>query len=1623
MSTFPTGNYNGSSSSSSGGTVPPTVQLKAEKGQPGGYPSLDSNGKVPDSQLPSGTGSTLPAPYTFALDSSTGKLQLFNNGVLVSSQDENGTFISTDVTTGVGSFKLGEIHSMSSAGQNVVFVNNDSGIAWFPTWQAVSSDGVNIYEATTRVFEPLQLDTQPYGAVDAVNITGFTALVNAPNNQNTAFFGFKVRAGENYNGPLTFTASLVPSGLEIIKTVFDATSWVAGSDYTLLLDYPLFINAGETVSVNIKKNNHQILQVHSQALSSTDPWAAVTYRHYADKKIFCSGDVVSIIQEIESQVGTSRLDVTKLKNLSQLVSQNFDVSNTTQAPVAAAIQQAIATAISGISSGGGGATTNWDLNDSTHAPTALTIKTALKAPSYDKTNQNQFPTADLIDPVIDQKAAAAALTAVTPTYNTGDTTHAPNAAAIQAQIASQSAAAAAGVITNVYNVADAAHAPTAGAIQPVIDAAVSQATVGRKQLGSWNASTNNPTLTTTPPSSTYQQGDFYEVSTAGTRFGITFAIGDRIVVGVNTSGNLIWFKSALNIGVADNTNLFVAAATGTDGNPGTIALPKKTIAGAYSVVSQPGGISVAIGGYTENITHTKQNITFEGKGANFNNNTQLNGTITTSAARFRMKSFQIVHNTSVGFTWGDTTGSHHFERCAFIGTGVSYTTTTAARGFASIADCDFSGAYAAANIVLPNLAAGVSNTLNIARSNSIRISIGTGWIVTVDDCPSLQVVSNSGMLVFVDGGLLNINGLLASQTALTTLLSDTSVGTDGYYICDFANPSVGSRGDVILKLSIQGVATSVLVHRPFSQAPASLALWNGASYDTIMKRGGAWVAASSGATGGIQNVTMAQRATITAAGTYYNTTVKILETCDGAGNWKPCSPVNLREYNPGSVVNVGIYIIDVGVPASLPSTSVNGAINQGDIFWFDGTNYYLLYTWTNSPSVVYVNQSIYQSGGTLYQTILKSITPLSWYGAPQPTTRDTGITFVRTISATQGPSPANPYILSQGDQTIIVDDSVGPVFLKLQPISWLASSAQIRGYTIIRPGMNVNNNVFLIASTSPQEMFMGIPNGDTQLTIQPASSMRISAVVRSSGGNVWSVDSKDSLLNYGGLEWNTLISSDLTLTKQGGLYTINATSNINITLPISSWGVGSIMFARLDNNPQFKVNLIAPTSPSTHTINGGASVQIPVGGFARSRVVATNNTALLCEMLYGPNRLNVDLTGANVGDVPILQSPTTGLVQFGQVTPTARTLYNAFYLYETRNDVNMVAADYAMWSTVGSTAMYTSQLTASWNGRKMIGFGNTSWLGQTTTTQWQAPSSYARLKMPNCPTSGEVVLWLRTINGDRETPVGAWLINPATGLPVKRLGGRGSQGPYSSANGNQCQHIYGGPGNGFGAVNGFHSWVCFRVAAEDVASYRNSDGTIWFAIYRHSSGTNPQPGDTSIWFSGWALTDNKYGFWGLCCADMHWANMGYFSYPQGVSGGGFVWHASNASNSGYNTNFIPAGGVCYFELRLPTNPSNTIIVSLCPYPDNLYNGAGLRMYVKNPANTLTLLDAGHPRTDLAKYKNIDPRLAPVSWVIDQSVLAQAKATRSDFSGSSVLVSFYNMESFAMYFVGAYCENA
>lgn len=112
--------------------------------------------------------------------------------------------------------------------------------------------------------------------------------------------------------------------------------------------------------------------------------------------------------------------------------------------------------------------------------------------------------------------------------------------------------------------------------------------------GTWNASTNNPPLSNPPVAST--KGDYYVVSTAGTQFSISFAVGDWII-----SSGTAWEKVDLTDAVSSvfgRTGAVVGVSTDYSavGLTNTAIGASSPSTGAFTTLSASTPIGISSGG-------------------------------------------------------------------------------------------------------------------------------------------------------------------------------------------------------------------------------------------------------------------------------------------------------------------------------------------------------------------------------------------------------------------------------------------------------------------------------------------------------------------------------------------------------------------------------------------------------------------------------------------------------------------------------------------------------------------------------------------------------------------------------------------------------------------------------------------------------------------------------------------------------------------------------------------------------------------------------------------------------------------------------------------------------------------
>lgn len=263
-------------------------------------------------------GGAVPEPYSMEV-SAGGKLQLFKNGVLIQEQDETGSWVTQSISTGTGSLHIGDLHSNGSAGENVLWLNTQSNICWFPSWQGINKSDATSYDLTTRKHSNM-LTSEPVGAVATIGTVPYLDTFTAP--AAVAFFRIDIVPAESYTGRLTWESRFMPADIEVAAFMFDV-ALVAGTQYTVYLKYPLYVNAGQQVKVNIKKTDGTTLSVRPSNTQSTKPWRKTHYVTHTDHLVYNQSNNALVARGLESLSETDALDVMSLKNVSLLSKGNY----------------------------------------------------------------------------------------------------------------------------------------------------------------------------------------------------------------------------------------------------------------------------------------------------------------------------------------------------------------------------------------------------------------------------------------------------------------------------------------------------------------------------------------------------------------------------------------------------------------------------------------------------------------------------------------------------------------------------------------------------------------------------------------------------------------------------------------------------------------------------------------------------------------------------------------------------------------------------------------------------------------------------------------------------------------------------------------------------------------------------------------------------------------------------------------------------------------------------------------------------------------------------------------------------------------------------------------------------
>jgi len=304
--------------------------------------------------------------------------------------------------------------------------------------------------------------------------------------------------------------------------------------------------------------------------------------------------------------------------------------------------------------------------------------------------------------------------------------------------------------------------------------------------GTWDASTNTPTLNNPPAGST--KGDYYVVSVAGTQFSLSFAVGDWII-----SNGTAWEKVDLTDAVSSvfgRTGAVVGVSTDYSavGLTNTAIGASSPSTGAFTTVSASTPIAVASGGTGVTTSTGTTNVVLSNSPTLVTPilGTPQSGTLT-SCTGLPISTGVSGLGTGIATALAVNTGSAGAPVLfnGALGTPTSGTVTNLT-GTASIntngAHNGTVGATTPSTGAFTTVAASSHITLNDGSANSPNIQFTTTSGTRIMDMDAstiriLNMAATNARLQLTDAGNLTVDGSVTGQAGAFTTLSATTSGS------------------------------------------------------------------------------------------------------------------------------------------------------------------------------------------------------------------------------------------------------------------------------------------------------------------------------------------------------------------------------------------------------------------------------------------------------------------------------------------------------------------------------------------------------------------------------------------------------------------------------------------------------------------------------------------------------------------------------------------------------------------------------------------------------------------------------------------------------------------------------
>lgn len=253
---------------------------------------------------------TLPVPFRYEASEDDTKLILYRDDVIIATHSERGTFLATEVKTGVGSFHLADSHSISSNGQNVGFLNEFSEVEgqkvlWSPCWQGLKQSGEVIDPTYRYMLDKVFVQRGVFPAANAPlpeyrdYSFSLSSATEGYVTYNTEVIVKKYDVDTAYSWPLAYKA--FESGVEVLSMYLEKSD-VSFISYDTLhykmkwfFRYPFFINTGDVISLSLKDVNGTPVKCMAANSSATEPSRKIEIRPFRFFEIGWRGTPATLV--------------------------------------------------------------------------------------------------------------------------------------------------------------------------------------------------------------------------------------------------------------------------------------------------------------------------------------------------------------------------------------------------------------------------------------------------------------------------------------------------------------------------------------------------------------------------------------------------------------------------------------------------------------------------------------------------------------------------------------------------------------------------------------------------------------------------------------------------------------------------------------------------------------------------------------------------------------------------------------------------------------------------------------------------------------------------------------------------------------------------------------------------------------------------------------------------------------------------------------------------------------------------------------------------------------------------------------------------------------------------------